>query len=133
MNYQVKCLLEKEKIKVQKNKRKIGIIGELIAEKYLKSKRYKIICKNFFTRHGEIDIVSKKDNCIVFVEVKMRNNLNYGTPASAVNYIKLKHMKTAAKIFLTLNKCNKYAIRFDVIEILNKDGKYLINHIKQVI
>lgn len=116
-----------------KNKRLFGKKGEEIAEKYLKSKKYKIICKNFYTRKGEIDIIALKENCLVFVEVKTRTNNKYGTPAMAVNPTKIKHMKFAAKVFLLLNKFNKYNIRFDVIEIVIKDGNCKINHIKQVV
>ena len=115
------------------NKRKIGKRGELIAENYLKKKRYKIVCKNFYTRKGEIDIVAKKDREMVFVEVKLRNSNLYGTPAMSINHKKLKHMKIAAAIFLALNKANKCGIRFDVIEVMRKNGGYSVNHIKQVI
>lgn len=115
------------------NKREFGKKGEEIAEKYLKSKRYKIICKNFYTRKGEIDIIALKEKNLIFIEVKTRTNNKYGTPAMAVNPTKIKHMKFAAKIFLLLNKFNKYDIRFDVIEVVIKNGKCVINHIKQVV
>lgn len=115
------------------NKRRFGIIGEKIAKDYLRHKGYNIITTNFYTRNGEIDIIAKKENYIDFIEVKTRSNDIYGTPASAVNKTKIKHMLDSARIFLKLNKFNKYAIRFDVIEILIKDGKCNINHIKQII
>ncbi len=115
------------------NKRKIGEAGEDIAIKYLKDKKYKIICRNFYTRRGEIDIVAVKENWLIFFEVKTRNNLKFGTPAMAVNNTKIQHMKNAARIFLMLNKFNKYNIRFDVIEILKIKSKKRLNHIKQII
>ena len=115
------------------NKRKFGKQGEGIAEQYLKSKGYEIICKNFYTRRGEIDIVAQEKNFIVFVEVKTRTNCKYGTPAMAVNSKKIRHMKTAARIFLLLNQYKHYDVRFDVIEIYVKKGKYQINHIQQII
>lgn len=118
---------------MEKYRREFGKSGELIAEKFLKHKKYKIICKNFYTRRGEIDIIAQKENLIVFVEVKTRSNFKYGTPSMAVNSTKLQHMKTAAKIFLTLNKFNKHEIRFDVIEVFFINGKYSINHIKRVV
>jgi len=118
---------------INMNNREFGRKGENIAEEYLKDKKYKIVCKNFYTRRGEIDIIAQKDNYLVFVEVKTRKNYKYGTPAMAVNTTKIKHMKFAAKVFLLLNKFNKYSIRFDVIEIMVRNGKYIINHIKQII
>ena len=114
------------------NKRKFGIIGEKIAQGYLTNKGYQILDTNFYTKRGEIDIIAKKDSCIIFVEVKTRTNLKYGTPAMAVNSTKMKHIKFAAKVFLALNRFKEYMVRFDVIEILIKDGKCGINHLENV-
>ena len=114
------------------NTRKFGIIGEKIAQDYLKNKGYEIIETNFYTKKGEIDIVSKKDNYIVFVEIKTRNNLEYGTPAMAVNFTKKMHIKNSAKIYIHMNNLYGCNVRFDVIEIIIKNGKCKINHIKNI-
>lgn len=114
------------------NTRRFGIIGEKIAKGFLCKNGYEIIQNNFYTKRGEIDIIAKKDNYIVFVEVKSRSNLKYGTPAMAVNFTKMKHIKYAAKVFLTLNRFKEYMVRFDVIEILIKNGKCEVNHIKDI-
>lgn len=114
------------------NKRRFGLIGEKIAQGYLKDKGYEVINTNFYTKRGEIDIVAKKDNCIVFVEVKTRSNFEYGTPATAVNSVKKRHIKSAAKIFLQLNKMYRCDVRFDVIEVLFWRGKCKVNHIEQI-
>ena len=115
------------------NKRKFGMIGEKIAQDYLRKNGYDILKTNFYTKRGEIDIIASINNTIVFVEVKTRTTLEYGTPAMAVGNTKLKHMKSTAKIFLMLNNLYKYDIRFDVIEIIIKNGKCFINHIKKII
>lgn len=115
------------------NKRSFGKIGEKIAQQYLKNNNYKIIKTNFYTRVGEIDIICKENDCVIFIEVKTRTNFKYGTPAMAVNKIKMKHIKCAANIFLYINKLYKYNIRFDIIEIIIKGGKCKINHIKRII
>ena len=112
------------------NKRKFGIIGEKIAQGYLINKEYKILDTNFYTKRGEIDIIAKKGKCIVFVEVKTRTNLKFGTPAMAVNSTKKKHITSVAKIFIHLNRLYKYDIRFDVIEVFINNGKCEINHIE---
>ena len=114
------------------NKRKFGIIGEKIAKCYLENKGYEILKTNFYTKVGEIDIISKKDNSIIFFEVKTRSNLKYGTPAMSVNKVKKKHIKNVAKIYIHTNKLYKYDIRFDVIEIIIKNGKCKINHIEKI-
>ena len=114
------------------NKRKYGIIGEKIAQSYLINKDYEIIETNYYTKKGEIDIICKKDNYIIFVEVKTRSNLKFGTPAMAVNYTKRKHIKSVAKMYLYLNKLNYSEIRFDVVEVFINNGKCNINHIEGI-
>lgn len=114
------------------NKRKFGIIGEKITQGYLIKKGYKIIKTNFYTKKGEIDIIAQENQCIIFIEVKTRTNLKYGTPAIAVNNTKKKHIKNAAKIFLYLNKCEMNEIRFDIIEVFFNEGKCKINHLKAI-
>ena len=112
------------------NNRKFGIIGEKIAKNFLKQNGYIILKTNFYTKKGEIDLIAQKNNCVIFIEVKTRSNYKYGTPAMAVNNIKKRHIKSAAKIFIYLNKLYKFEIRFDVIEVLINNGKCYINHIK---
>ena len=114
------------------NKRKFGIIGEKIAQGYLTNKGYEVIETNYYTKRGEIDIICKKDNCIIFVEVKTRTSLKFGTPAMAVNYTKRKHIKAVAKMYLHLNKLNGFEIRFDVVEVFINSGKCNINHIEGI-
>lgn len=99
----------------------------------MRNKGYEIIETNFYTRKGEIDIIARKDNYIIFVEVKTRTTLEYGTPAMAVNYLKKEHLKMVAKFFIHKNKLYKYDIRFDVIEVFIKDGKCGINQIEGII
>lgn len=114
------------------NKRKFGIVGEKLAQGYLINKGYEVIETNFYTKRGEIDIVAKKDDCIIFVEVKTRTNFKFGTPAMAVNSTKKKHIKCVAKTFLHLNKLYSKEVRFDVIEVFINDGKCKINHIEGI-
>ena len=117
-----------------KKKKFLGRLGEEIAIEYLKGCEYEILEKNYYTRHGEIDIVGKSYlNEIVFIEVKTRSNLKYGRPAEAVNTQKLQHMKFAANVYLQSKKIKNIDIRFDVIEVLVRNGKIIINHIKQII
>ena len=94
------------------NKKKIGTIGEKIAQTYLKKSGYKIISTNYYTIYGEIDIIAIKNGNLVFIEVKTRTNINYGQPSEAVNYIKKKHMKHSAAIFLTHNN---YCRHIDIL------------------
>lgn len=114
------------------NKRRFGIIGEKIAQGYLINKGYEILENNYYTNKGEIDIIAQKDKSIIFIEVKTRSNLKFGTPAMSVNYIKKKHIKSVAKTFIYLNRLHKKDIRFDIIEIFINNGKCEINHIEGI-
>ena len=71
---------------ILKNKQEIGKIGEDIACSYLEKNNYKIICRNYRTKTGEIDIIARDiTKEIVFIEVKTRQNLKYGYPIDAIN------------------------------------------------
>ena len=119
--------------------KEIGDIGEKLAVKHLKKKRYKILGRNLHFSHNEIDIIvlNKKIGVIAFVEVKTRSVDNdlyspFGTPSTAVTKQKQIRTVQAAKSFLSDNpKLSKYQPRFDVIEVyLQKGSKELlcINH-----
>lgn len=70
--------------------RKKGKQGELIAEVFLKNQGYRIRDKNYLEKSGEIDLIVEKGQYIIFVEVKFRNNLDYGYPREAVTVSKQK-------------------------------------------
>lgn len=114
------------------NSRRFGLIGEKIAQGYLINKKYEILETNFYAKTGEIDIIAKKNNNIIFVEVKTRSNLKFGTPAMAIDSTKKKHIKRAAKVYIYLNKLFEYDVRFDVVEVFINNGKCKINHIEDV-
>lgn len=95
-----------------------GRFGESLATLYLRLKLYKILHRNFTAKTGEIDIVAKKRDTIVFVEVKFRTNKNYGLPREAVTTFKQNQiMRTADSYIMKYNLYDKN-IRFDIIEIL---------------
>ena len=99
------------------NTRKIGTAGETLAEKYLKKQGYKILQKNFVAPHGEIDIVAKDGDYIVFVEVKRRKS----TAFEAVDARKQRTIVQCAKFYLAKNNLYGVKVRFDVVGILQED------------
>lgn len=98
------------------NKKEFGRFGEKIAEDFLIKNGIKIISKNYFTKYGEIDLIGLENETIIFVEVKLRKNLNYGFPIEAIEEKKIKRLKRAAETFLQdfndFEKC-----RFDILLI----------------
>lgn len=110
----------------------LGQLGEKLAKRFLEEREYKIICQNFRSKQGEIDIIAKdKDGTIVFVEVKTRTSLEFGEPAEAVNSTKKEHIIKTAKYYLYSNRINYSNTRFDIIEVFIYKGRYRLNHIKQ--
>lgn len=107
-----------------------GSFGESEAVKFLEDKDYEVIEQNFRCRMGEIDIVAKDKDDLVFIEVKTRSNKVYGFPREAVNFRKQQTIGRCALLFLTVKK--KYQgrnYRFDVIEIITNSGRIeCINH-----
>ena len=114
-------------------KTELGKIGEDIAVQYLLGKSYKIVQKNFRCRQGEIDIVAKDGQELVFVEVKTRTSNKYGEPCEAVHDIKIKHIFRVAEYYIYVNKIKNTYIRIDVIEIIIDRELSEIRHIKQVV
>ena len=99
-----------------------GDYGESCAVRFLKKQGYKIIEKNFSTRFGEIDIIAKKNEYIVFVEVKLRKNNDFGGGVCAVDTHKQKRIKKTAAIYLS-KFTEEFPVRFDVVVITCSDEK----------
>lgn len=110
--------------------KEIGKYGEEIVSRYLENLGYIIICRNFITSTAEIDIISIDKDEYVFIEVKTRVSKKYGTPASAVNFNKQKHIINTAKYYIYKNFLQNKNIRFDVIEVYMNRNNILINHIE---
>lgn len=112
----------------------IGAQGEKIARQYLRKKGYEIIDKNFYCRFGEIDIVAKFDQEIVFVEVKTRKQIKYGNAAESVTIQKQNHIYKAAEMYIYMNLLYDFQISLDVIEVyLFDDKEPRVEHIKNAI
>jgi len=106
-------------------------LGEDLACVLLAEKGYKIIKRNFRFGHGEIDIVARDGETLVFVEVKTRRSEEYGTPESAITMAKQKQIIKIAKAYLYINDISDTQCRFDVIGIIMPyTSEPQINHIE---
>ena len=104
-----------------------GREGEAKAAEYLRKKRYQIIGANYRCRFGELDLIARKRELVVFVEVKLRKNDRFGAAADAVTLRKQEKLRKAALSWMAATGCEAPA-RFDVIEIYTETGQ--INHIE---
>lgn len=112
------------------NNRETGNLGEGYAKEYLINNGYNILSTNYRCKLGEIDIIVKKENYIIFIEVKYRKTLSYGYPREAVNYKKQCKIRKVASMYINTHNISNSDFRFDVIEILNTNNKNTIEHIK---
>jgi len=111
--------------------KELGEKGEAIAGELLTGKGYEILERNYRYGHGEIDIVAKdpSDGYTVFIEVKARQNLEYGEPEYAITKNKQKQIKKIAELYLFDKEIIEMKCRFDVITVLLQGKvKPIINH-----
>ncbi len=115
----------------EKYKKELGDRGEDIAADFLKNKNYEIINRNYRYGHGEIDIIAKKNDVLVFIEVKTRKNLEFGPPELALTKNKQRQIRKIAEAYLIDKEINNVDCRIDVIAILiKKNLPPEINHIE---
>jgi len=91
---------------------------------------FSILARNYRQKTGEIDIIARDGDCLVFVEVKTRKSLRFGQPFEAVTTKKQAQLSRVALDYLSRNKLLDQPARFDVISILlADDGKADIEHL----
>lgn len=112
-----------------------GKLGEDLACDYLKKLGYHILDRNFRLRNGEIDIVAidKKDNAVVFVEVKTRTTEEFGSPLEAITWWKMKALVRAAQFYKIFHRGLPELMRIDAIAVELRDiGEPIIEHVKNI-
>ena len=110
------------------NKRMIGSIYEDAAVKYLETKGFLILQRNYRNKIGEIDIIAKKNNKISFVEVKFRENTAFGDAAEAANARKLQKIYRIAQWYLLEHpEFQNEEFQFDVLAITGNQIRYYEN------
>jgi len=99
-----------------------GRIGEAAAKRHLQRAGLKFLTANFQTKESEIDLVFRDGDCLVFVEVKARTEGGWTRPAAAVNRRKRALLGQAAKEYLNRLGNPETKFRFDIVEVLLRDG-----------
>ena len=101
---------------------RLGELGEQAAKKHLRRTGLKFLTANFRSPRGEIDLIFRDGDCLVFVEVKTRSSEEWTRPAAAVNARKRRLLSQAALDYLKLLKQPRVKMRFDIVEVLLRDG-----------
>ena len=98
-------------------KKELGAKGEEIAVRYLKSRGYRIVERNYRIRLGEIDIIAEHGDDLVFIEVKTRSDILYGSPFESVTKQKQQQLSKVALEYISKKNCHNRPCRFDVVGI----------------
>ena len=98
--------------------------------RYLIQNGYTLVERNYRTRRGEIDLIVRKDDTIVFVEVKLRRGTGFGGPLEAVTPRKQHTLRSVAEHYLYARRAHYDPLRFDVIGILADRPKARLLHVE---
>ncbi len=98
------------------DKIKKGKEGEDMAARFLKDKGYEIVQRNYRYKQSEIDVIVKKDNWLIFIEVKLRSSDAYGYPEDFVDYKKAKNIIDGAEQYTYENDWHGN-VRYDIVSI----------------
>lgn len=106
-----------------------GKAGEDLACRYLQERGLTLVERNYRCRCGELDLVMRDGDQLVFVEVRYRRNVRYGAPAETVTRSKQVRLNRAANRYLQHRRCRS-ACRFDVIAITSSNGENALQWIR---
>ena len=110
-------------------KHSLGMLGQEAAKQFLIGQGFRILKENYRLRSSEIDIIAKDGDYVVFVEVKFRKGLSHGLPRESVGRAKQQRIIKAAMHYISARDQSEQDYRFDVVEVLEQDGKTFVNHI----
>lgn len=110
----------------------IGKYGEDRAAEFLARLGYEIVERNWRGDAGEIDIVARDRDCVVFAEVKTRTRNGYGHPFEAITTKKIQTMRRLVSQWCQVRKCAAVKVRLDAVSVLIVGGRVHIEHLKQV-
>ena len=109
----------------------LGSRGESIAATYLTDAGLRVLDRNWRCRDGELDIVARDGDALVFCEVKTRRGIGYGHPVEAVTAVKRRRLRTLAQRWLAAHDEHAPELRFDVVGVLVRpDRPALVTHLR---
>jgi putative endonuclease len=101
-----------------------GKLGEKLAADFLKMKGYRIVETNYRCTEGEIDIVARHQGAIVFIEVRTKANLNFGSPEESITFAKMRKLRAASARYLQHHPGMPESWRIDMVAVqLDGNGR----------
>lgn len=113
-----------------REKRDLGRYGEQVAEQFLRTQRYEILARNYRCAYGEMDLVARDGDTLVFVEVRTQSGPTFGDPLESVTSRKQRQIAKAALHYVVRHQVDQQAMRFDVIGISWQDTVPRITHVR---
>ncbi len=112
-------------------RRALGISGEDAAAAWYVARGYRVLDRNWRCREGELDLVAREGDAIVFCEVKTRRGTGFGHPVEAVTPAKQRRLRTLAQRWLAAHDAHAPDLRFDVVGVLVRaSGPALVTHLR---
>ncbi len=107
-------------------RRRLGRFGEAVAARYLERRGYTIVARNYRCPEGEIDLVAREGDCLVFVEVRTRRGRSFGTPEESVTLAKRERLARLAEAYVQALPTPPADYRVDFVAVeLAPSGKLL--------
>ena len=108
---------------MKRSERPIGESGEALAARFLREEGLEILAVNYWTKAGEIDIIAKEGETLVFVEVKTRSSTHVAQPEQAVTRKKQRTMNRVAEAYMRRNGLlHKVNARFDIVSVVKDEA-----------
>jgi putative endonuclease len=106
-----------------------GVLGERIAEKWLRRQGWRVVQRRFRNGHRDIDLVMERQGTVAFVEVKARRGETFGGPIEAVNWAKQKELSRSAAVWIDRHGKPFESYRFDVVGVLVQGERVRVRHV----
>ena len=101
---------------------------EQVAERYLRAQGLTLIVRNYHARCGEIDLIMREHDTLVFIEVRFRDSISHGSPLATISRQKQQKIIRTAKLYmLQRGLYNKVSCRFDALGIHHDAGALHVN------
>lgn len=115
---------------VTKQTMEFGLVGERVAERWLRRRGFSVLQRRYRSGHRDIDLVMQQDSLIAFVEVKARRGAVFGDPVEAVNWKKRNELIRSALTWIDRHGRPGEAYRFDVVGVLVDGERIRVRHVE---
>lgn len=105
--------------------RSVGDMAEQRAARFLEALGYVIVGRNYRCRMGEIDLIAEENDVLCFIEVRSRRRTRYGLPQETISREKKRRIAIAARLYMTEQRIQDRACRFDVVTLVGDDPPVL--------